>query len=147
MQGHGERATAQVPELSPALDEVDHAALAEQDVVVQLARQLRVQLHRHIMEPDRYVAQVVRADGMGIARCIAAAQPALLDHRNVAEPMLARQMIGRRQAMPAGTDDDNVVLPAQRRTPPSLRPALVAGKRVAGERQKRVALHGLPLRS
>ncbi|MNR34900.1 hypothetical protein D3C85_1527090 [compost metagenome] len=57
----------------------------------------------------RLVPQVVGAHDGGVARGVAAAQPALLDHRHVGDAVLLGQVVGGGQAVPATADDDHVV--------------------------------------
>lgn len=53
--------------------------------------------------------EIVRADDGGVAPGIAAAEPALLDHRHIGDAVLLGEIVGSTQAVAAGADDDDVV--------------------------------------
>ena len=89
--------------------QVQHAALAEQDVVVELLRQAFPQLQRVLVDRRALVPQVVRADDRGVAGHVPAGQPAALEHRHVGDAVVLGQVVRRGQAVPAATDDDHVV--------------------------------------
>ena len=55
------------------------------------------------------VIEIVRADNRGIAACIASAQPALLDYRDIGDAVLLGEIVCRAEAVAAGADYDNVV--------------------------------------
>src|SRR6185437_9814654 len=84
--------------------------------------------------------QIVRADDRRVAPGIAAAEPALLDDGDVGDAMIFGEVVGSRQAVPAATDDDDVVGGIRRRAAPCLRPALVVAQRVARQAEDRIAL-------
>jgi hypothetical protein len=54
--------------------------------------------------------QIVAANDGGVAPGVAAADPALLDHGDVRDPMLPGEIIRGRQAVAATADDDDVVV-------------------------------------
>ena len=97
-----------------------HAARREHDVVVQLLRQVLPQLHGVVVERGALVEEVVGADDRRVAAGVAAADPALLEHRDVREPVLGGEVIRRAEAMPAAADDDRVVGGLRLRAPPLL---------------------------
>ena len=105
-----------------------HAPLAEHDVVVQLPGQALPQLDGVVVEPRALRKQVVGADDGGVAPGIAAPQPALLDHGDVAHPVLAGQVVGRAQAVPAATDDHRVIGRLRLGRAPLRLPARLAGQ-------------------
>src|SRR6185295_2540633 len=84
---------------------------------------------------------VVRAHDGRVAAGIAAAEPAALEHRDVADAVLLRQVIRSGQAVAAAADDDHVVRRSWLGRAPVRRPVLVAGECVAQERESREALH------
>ena len=81
----------------------------EHDVVVERLRQRFPQLQRMIVERGALIEQVVGADDGGVAAGVAAAYPAFLQHRDLTQPVVARQVIGRAQPVSAAADDDRVV--------------------------------------
>src|SRR3546814_2836299 len=82
--------------------------------------------------------EIVGADDRRVTSGIAAAEPALLDHRDIGDTVLLGEIVGRSQAMPAAADDDDIVIrPRFRRRPLGL-PALVAAKRFAGHGENRI---------
>ena len=105
-----------------------HAALGEHDVVVQLGRQVVPQIQRVIVKLGAFVIKIVAADDRGVAARVAAAQPALFDHRDVRYPVFLRQIIGRPEAVPAGTHDDRVIGRLRTRVGPLLWPRLMAAQ-------------------
>src|SRR6185312_10346225 len=52
---------------------------------------------------------VVGADHRGVAGDVAAGEPALLDDADVGDVVVAREVVGRREAVPAAADDHDVV--------------------------------------
>ncbi len=121
--------------------EVHHAALAEHHVVVQVLRQPFPQLHRLLVQRGRFVPQIVRAHDRRVARGIAAADPALLEHRDVGDAVLLREVVRGCQAVPAAADDHDVVLALRLRTLPLPLPVLVVRQAVAEQVEYRVAAH------
>ena len=81
-----------------------------------------------IVESGALVVEIVRADDRGVAVGIAAAEPALVDHRDVDDPVLLRQVVGGAEAVAAGADDHHVVGGLGLRVRPLGRPALLAGQ-------------------
>ena len=79
-----------------------HAALREHDVVVQVLRQVLPEVEGVVVEPGALVVEVVRADDRGVAPGVAAAEPALVDHRDVGDPVLLREIVGRPEPVAAG---------------------------------------------
>ena len=125
--------------------EHQHAALGEHDVVVQLLGEVLPEVEGVVVEPGALVVEVVRADDRGVAPGVAAAEPALVDHRDVGDPVLLRQVVGGAEAVAAGADDDHVVGGLRLRVRPLRRPVLLAGQRALdhlGEGEVRHA--GLP---
>ena len=139
---HVEHATTDLTQLGVGLYHVNHAAFGVHQVEVQLPRQLLIQCHRFHIERNALIAQVVGADGDRVAGNVAAAQPALFQHRHIGDAMLSGQVMRRGQPMPAGTDDQDFIVFAKRWLAPGPLPVLVVGQRVAGQREQGVALHG-----
>ncbi len=123
-----------------------HAARREHDVVVELLRQVLPQLQRVVVERRALVEEVVGADDGGVAAGVAAADPALLQHRDVAQAVLARQVVGSAQPVAAAADDDGVVRGLGLGSAPLRRPAALAGQAAAQERQAGERLHSKGLR-
>jgi hypothetical protein len=89
--------------------EVEHAALAEEEVVVQLLREPLPQLERVFVEHSALVPQVVRPDDGGVACHVAAGQPAFLQDGDVGDAVLFGEVVGGGQAVASSADDDDVV--------------------------------------
>src|SRR5262249_42417882 len=87
------------------------------------------------------VPQIVGSDDGGVAAGVAKADRAPFQHRDIADPMLFREGIGGREAMPAATDNDDIVGRLGGGLPPHRRPAAVPAQRVPRERKDRVSLH------
>ncbi len=116
--------------------EVEHAALAQHDVEVQLLRQRLEELQRVLINRGAFIPQVVRAHDRGVAPGVAAAEPTTLEHRDLADAVLLRQVIGGGEAMAAAADDHDVVGGLGLGEAPERRPLLVAGKSIAQERER-----------
>src|ERR1700752_4570593 len=85
------------------------------------------------------VEQIVRADDRRVAAGIAAAEPSLLEHGNVANPVILREVVGGREAVSTSADDHDVVAGLRLRISPRFAPAAMTGKRLPGEREYRIA--------
>ena len=109
VDAHGIAAPREGIALRIGVAEIQDAALRDHGVEVEVLLEALPQLHRPFVE--RIVARqhVVGADDRGVAADVAGAQPALLQHRHIGEAMLLGEVIGRRQAMPAAADDDDVI--------------------------------------
>ena len=107
-----------------------HAARRIHDVVVELLRQALPKLQRMLIERGRFLPQVVGADDGGVAPGVAAAEPALLEHRDIAEAVLLGEVIGGREPVPAGADDDRVIGRLRLGVAPLLRPAGIVRQRL-----------------
>ena len=126
-------------ELMLGLAQHQDAARRKHHIVVQLLAQTLVERARQLIDGDRGILQVVRADDGGVAPGIAAAEPALLDDRDIGELVVFGEVIGGGQAMPAGAHDHRVIFGLGRRGAPGPLPILVVVHRVAGERKDRIA--------
>jgi hypothetical protein len=102
-------AAVALPHVAEVVREVEDAALAEQDVVVELLRQPLPELERVLVDRRALVPQVVGADDRRVAAHVAAAQPAALQHRDVRHPVPRREVVRRREPVPAAAHDDRVV--------------------------------------
>ena len=99
------------------------AARRIHDVVVEVLRQPVPQLQRMVVDAGALVVEIVGADDGGVAAGIAAAEPALFEHRDIGDAVLLGKVVGSGQPMAAGADDDDVVFAASARAstiaPPS----------------------------
>ena len=109
VQAHGVAAPGIGVALGVGVIEVEHAALADHGVVVEVLLQSLPQLHRPFVERRVAGQQVVGADDGGVAADVAAAEPALLQHRDIGDPVLLGEIERGRQPVPAAADDDDVV--------------------------------------
>ena len=111
-----------------------HAAARRiHDVVVELLRQVLPQVQGVVIKRLALFPEVVRADDRRVAAGVAAAEPALLDDRNVPHAVLGRHVIGGGEAMPAAAHDHGIVRRSWFRMPPLFGPARVAGKALADQ--------------
>ena len=78
-----------------------HAARRVHHVVVELAREALPQLQRMLVERGRFLPQIVRAQDRRVAAGVAAAEPALFEHGDIAQPVLLGEVIGGREPMAA----------------------------------------------
>ncbi len=102
-----------------------HAARRIHDIVVELPGETLPQLQRVFVERGRFLPEIVGAQDRRVAAGVAASKPALFHHRDIRQPVLLGQVIGGREAMAAGADDDHVVGRLGLRTAPLRRPALI----------------------
>ncbi len=114
-----------------------HAARRIHDIVVELLRQALPQLQRVIVERGRFLPEVIGADDRGVASGVAAAEPALLQHRDIAEAVLPGEVIGGCKPMPARANDDDVISRLGLGVAPLLRPAGVVRERLQRHIDKR----------
>jgi hypothetical protein len=119
-----------------------HPAGRIHDVVVQLPGHGLPELEGVLVDGRALVVEIVRPDDGGVAARVAAADPSLLQHGDVAHPVLLGEVIGRGEPMPAAADDHRVVADLGLRRAPLAAPALMSVRRLPQERQKREASHG-----
>ena len=100
-------------------------ARAEHHVIVQILRHRLVKRARFFVDRGRAVLQVVRADDRGVASGVAAAKPALFDHRHIGDSVILAQVIGRRKPVATRADDDDIIRLFRQRRGPSPLPAHV----------------------
>ena len=91
------------------MGEVEDAAMAHHDVVVELAAERLPQVQRVVVDRRALVEEIVGADDGRVAARIAAADPALLDHGDIGDPVFLGEVVGGREPVPAAADDDGVV--------------------------------------
>ena len=131
----GVHAAIDVPHVLQGMPHIHYTSLAEHGVVVQVLRQALPQLQRFFVEVSSVVPQVVGPHDGGVARRIAATQPASFNHGDIAHAMLFGQVIGCCQTMPTSTNDDGIVTALRRGTAPLLLPVLVIRHGIAGKRK------------
>ena len=89
------------------------AAGRVEDVEVEVGRQVLKQPHRLVVEAHALGRQVVRADDRGVARGVAAGEPAALQHGHARDAVVAGEIVGGGEPVPAAADDHHVVGRAQ----------------------------------
>ena len=141
LQTVGVHATLDVTHVLQGVAQVEHATLGEHHVVVQVLGEAFPQLHGVLVKRRRLVPQIVGAHQGGVARGVATAQPALLDHRDIGDAVLLGQIVGRGQSMPAATDDDDIVFLLGFWATPDLLPVLMVAERMLDQPESRVTLH------
>ena len=120
MQPHGIAAPRIGVALGVGMKEVEHAALRDHGVEVEILLQPLPELHRQLVERVVAGQQVVRADDRRVAADIAGAEIALFQHGDIGDAEFLGEIIGGRKTMAAATDDDDVVM---RSSEPGLRQA------------------------
>jgi hypothetical protein len=141
VQPHRIAATHRRIHVGRRVDKVQHATGAVHHVEVEIPRKPFPQFQRKLVEMRIGIEVVIRADDGRVAPGIAAAQPSLLQHRDIGQPVLLGEVVGGREPMPAATDDYRVIARLRRRASPCKRPILVIRERIAGKGEDRV-LHG-----
>ena len=121
-----------------------HAALGEHHVVIELLRQALPELDRMLVDRRALVIEVVRADDRRVAPGIAAAEPALLDNRDIGRAMRLGEVIGGGEAMAARADDHDVVMLLRLRIAPLPPPSAMAARRFGEQRSDGETTHGAP---
>ena len=107
------RPPAHGPQRGVVMGERQVAALGIEDVETELVREVAKQADRLVVEPHPFRRQVVGADDGGVARGIAAAEPALVEHRDIGDPVVLGEVVGGGESVPAGAHDHHVVARSQ----------------------------------
>jgi hypothetical protein len=84
-------------------------ALGIHDVEVELVAEILKKRNGFRVKGDPLDGQVIGAHDRGIAPGVAAAEPTLLQNRNVADAVILGEMIGGSEPVSAAADDDDVV--------------------------------------
>ena len=93
------------------------AARRIEQIQIEVFGQVLPKAHALVVELDALGGQIIRADDRGIAAGIAAADIAFFDHGDIADAVIASQIVGRRQAVAAAADDHHIVAGLQRVVP------------------------------
>ncbi len=109
VQPHGVAAPRIGIALSVRVTEIEDAALRDHRVVVDVLLEPLPELHARLVERDVAGKQIVRAHDRRVAADVAGADPALLDDGDVAQAVALGEIVGGRKAVPAATDDDDVI--------------------------------------
>ncbi len=117
-----------------------HATRRVHDVVVEVLREALPQLQCVLVDRDAFVEQVVRADDGRVAAGVAAADPALLDHRDVGEAVMGREVVRRAESVAPAADDDRVVRGLRLGLAPLLAPVAVLREAPPQQRESRPGL-------
>jgi hypothetical protein len=146
VQPHGVAAPRIGVHLRVGVGEVQHAALREHHVEVEVLAQPLPQLHRMLVEVGVGRQQVVGAHDGGVAPGIAAADPTLLQHGDVAQAVQLGEIIGSGKPMTAAADDHHVVGRLRFGIAPSPLPSAMPAQRLAQEAESRIfAGHALEI--
>src|SRR5579863_9412353 len=97
-----------------------------------------------LVQRSTVIVQVVRAYDRGVARGVAAADPALLEHRDVAQAVFARQVVRGAQPMATAADDDGLVFGLELGRAPLRGPATLAAQPLEQQCQCRKFPHSSP---
>jgi hypothetical protein len=90
VQPIGLHAAHRVAHFAQRVREIEHAALAEHEVDVELVGEALPELERVLVDGAAFVPKVVGAQHRGVAPRVAAADPAFLEHRDVAHAVVFR---------------------------------------------------------
>src|SRR5262252_1941717 len=94
-----------------------------------------------VVERGTFRKEIVGADDGGVAASVAAADPALLEHGDVGEPVLAGEVVGGAESVTAAADDECVVRRFGLGVTPLRLPATLARESPAQQREAGKALH------
>ena len=117
--------------LAVGVVKIEHAALADHGVVIDVLLEAFPQLQGLLVEWDVAGQHVVRPDDRRVAADVAAADPALLDDGNSRQAKILGKIVGRREAVSAAANDHDVVVGFRFGIPPRRTPAGVAAQRLA----------------
>jgi hypothetical protein len=124
--------------LGVGVEQVQHAALADHGVVVDVLLQPLPQFQRPFVKGRVGRQQIVGTDDRGVAPDIARADPAFLDDGDVGQAVLAGEVIGCRKPVPPAADDHDVIEGLRVGLPPDRLPALLPGHGLREQRDERV---------
>src|SRR5665213_37742 len=139
MHQHGIAAADVGVALGIRVIQVQHAALADHGVVVEVLLESLPELHGPFVERVVARQKIIRADDGGIAAGITGTYPAFLEHSHVRYTVDLRKIVGRRQPMATAADDDDVVRRLRRRVTPGGPPTTVTVKRLSHEIEELIA--------
>ena len=108
------------------------------EIVVELRLEPLPELERELVEALVLLEDVVGADVGRVATGIAAAEPALLEHRDAADTVPLRKVVGGGQPMPAAADDDGVIARLRLGAAPRRRPVPMPRQRVPRQAEERI---------
>ncbi len=129
-------------ELVRARRDVDQPALAQHDVEIQIVPQRLVEPERMIEELGARRVEVVRACYLGVPARITAADPAFFEQRDVANAVLAGEVVRGGQAVPAAADDNDIVRALRSRNAPEGLPVPVRAQCMSKQGETAISLHG-----
>ena len=143
LQGIGMGGAFIAADLMLCLRQHQHAAGGKHDVVVQILAHGFVKRARLFIDRGGRILQIIRADDGGVAPGIAAAEPALFDHRHIGDSEILSQVIGGRQTVAACAHDDHIIGGFRFRRSPGPFPALMIAGGLSGDGKGGVAAHGV----
>jgi len=126
------------------VEQVDEATRRVHGVVVEILLHVLPQFQGVGIELGIAGQEVVGAHDGGVAAHIAAADIALLDHRDIGDSMVLGEVVSRGQPVPAAADDDDIILGLRLRVAPGRAPAFVAGQPLFENLEGIVAHGSLP---
>jgi len=108
-ESHGVVSTRGGVARSRAVKQGDVMALAEHHIVIQVVAQVFPQLERVLVELAVTRHHVVGAHNGRVAPGVATTEPALFEHRDIAQAVIFGEIVGRGQAVKASADDNNII--------------------------------------
>ena len=122
VQPHSVAAPRKSVALRVGVKHVEHAALADHGVVVEVLLQPLPQFHRPFVEGEIAGQQIIGADDGGVAPDIAGADIGLLDHGDIGDAVFLGEVMRGGEPVAAAADDDHVVSGLRLRLPPDRLP-------------------------
>ena len=116
--------------------EVEHPALADHGVVVEVPLKPFPQTQRQFVKGNISRQQVVRSDDRGIASDVSTAEPSFLENGDVLHSVLVREIKCRCEAVSTAADDDHVVSVPRRGVTPLRPPASMAREGICDKRSQ-----------
>ena len=141
VQAISANAAFDIPHVLQIVSQVIHTALREHDVVVQFLAESFPKLERLFVQQGGFGPEIVRANDGGVAARIAAADPALLEHSDIADAVFLGQVESRGKTMPAATDNNYIVVTLGLRLAPGCVPIAVVAQRIFQQAKCRVLFH------
>ena len=119
----------------------EHAAPAVHHVEIQDLAQPVPHRKGVVVQCCAGILQIVGADDGGVAAGIAAAEPAFFQDRDIGDAVLRRQIVGGRESMTAGADNNDIVTALRFRIAPCPWPATMVVRRISDQAEDGIFGH------
>ena len=139
VQMHGACAPFHFVQFVACKREIDHPALTEHGVEIELLAQSFPQFQCVLVQMRAVVPHVIGAHDRGVAPGVAEPDRAFFQHCYIADAVKFGKIVRSCQPMPAAADDYHVITFFGLRGTPRARPMLMTAQRIARKVEKRIA--------